>query len=433
MGATDDPPGSGIRNDYLGNTTLNTTFPWWSAQDQKLDGKLDAHIDGMTAYAKNEATISQNIGLESGNLGSLSSLPAQGLGTHGFPEGVQAADYLVRNASEMATYVQNLAAAVLNTGMAAQTVADSYLATDGSSAANLSAISMNAVNFAFARPGATRPANLPKGIGKTYDQELQSEGINPNAPSHIDPSKVDKKQQTADGWIMENPDGSTTTHTTTQSAPWSEGAGNTTTTTDTTVYTSGPQQGLTVTTVTTTGMLMPLTGSTANASTVKNTVTTTSFPAQTDKNGNVVVPAYSTTTTGRTVTTSEPGDITDSTTTTTTVTPQVTNQGATVVPASSQSSTDEKVTENFDNGFTQTTSYADGQQTGTTWTDQQPDGSTVTTQFDPSGQETAVSENPPPPAPPKAPPDDPYAKRSAEIPHQWDNQTIVDVVEDIFD
>lgn len=161
-----DDPGAKIHNGFAGATSVNTSIPWWSQHDAKLDGTLDTKIDGMTGYAKNQGTIAKNMMGEQSKLGVLGELPPQALGGGGFGEGSYAAQLLAINAREFATYFGNLGQAIMNTGMAAQTVADAYGSSD-----SMSAIKMNSIDFAYAVPGAHRPAGVPPQLGKTWAQQ----------------------------------------------------------------------------------------------------------------------------------------------------------------------------------------------------------------------------------------------------------------------
>jgi hypothetical protein len=159
-------PGSNIRNDSDGATAVNTMISW-TRGEKPLDGRINAHIEGLTAYAKNQATIAANLMDASSQVDILAQLPVEATGKGGFPEGVYVRGLLARNASELMSFLGHLTQTFQNTGSAAQTVADSIGSTD-----TMSAIIMNQVNFALADPDAQRPAGLNPGIGKTYAQAL---------------------------------------------------------------------------------------------------------------------------------------------------------------------------------------------------------------------------------------------------------------------
>ena len=159
-----DEPGSNIPNNYGGATSVNTSIPWTSG-DQAPDGKIDAHVDGIVAYAKNLSTISTNVQNDSAKLPILGMLPSQALGGAAFAEGVHVSQLLNRNANEFMHYVSKMAQAVMNSGYAGQAVADSLSSTD-----DLSAITINEVNFAYGDPNAARPNGFPPTLGKTWQQ-----------------------------------------------------------------------------------------------------------------------------------------------------------------------------------------------------------------------------------------------------------------------
>jgi hypothetical protein len=176
-------PGSDIKNDSGGATAVNTSIPWTQG-GKPLDGKITAHIDGLTAYAKNQATMSTNMMGEATKAEILSRLPVDATGRGGYPEGVYVRELLVRNASEFMSYLGQLMQTFQNTGSAAQTVADCLGSTD-----NMSAITMDQVQFALADPNAKRPAGLNAGIGKTYAQSLAEKQKDQGADAPVDLSK----------------------------------------------------------------------------------------------------------------------------------------------------------------------------------------------------------------------------------------------------
>lgn len=166
---SDAPP----TNPYAAATAVNTATSWWTPQDAQVSGTVDAHIDGLTAYAGNAMTMSLHLRgafsrVAHGFLPGGHAVTAVGGGR--FPEGVAMNAELIYSASSMMAYLSNLATAVMNVGSAAQVVADCYHSTD-----DLSAVDLSAVDYAFARPGAPAPADLPSGLGQTWLDQMKSQ------------------------------------------------------------------------------------------------------------------------------------------------------------------------------------------------------------------------------------------------------------------
>ncbi len=168
-----------IPNPFQDSTDYNTSKTW--LDDQK---PVDIDLDGMADYAQSMKRIHDNL---MGELGYVDDLATRPLTAWAGPV-LGEADYIstrIRdNSTEFNEYLKRLRAALLNIGMAAQTVADTYASTDGTSAT-----SINTVMFAFAQPGASRPSGLPSYVtGETYadkvrELEAQQAGQAPAAAS----------------------------------------------------------------------------------------------------------------------------------------------------------------------------------------------------------------------------------------------------------
>jgi hypothetical protein len=125
---------------------------------------VDVHIHGLVDYAKSMVTVSDNLKNHQGRVtDQLSSLPQDAFGRSALPEAAYTLTLCMQNLGEFTSYLGFLGAAIMNIGNAAQTVADCYQGTDGWSAASL-----DAVEFAYGDPSATRPGGLPSVIGKTW-------------------------------------------------------------------------------------------------------------------------------------------------------------------------------------------------------------------------------------------------------------------------
>jgi hypothetical protein len=147
-------------NPYQQQTNQNTDRHW--LDDQK---PVDIDLDGMAEFAKNMATIKENLSTHQGHfLNLLASLPTNGWEGGALPEGAYARKMMLDNYADFQQYLIQLGTALNNVGMAAQTIADAFSGTDGWSAASLSA-----VNWAFGDTDAARPGGLSQFVtGKTY-------------------------------------------------------------------------------------------------------------------------------------------------------------------------------------------------------------------------------------------------------------------------
>jgi hypothetical protein len=165
---------SGEQNSYQDQTNQNTSTTW--LDDQK---PVDLDLDGLVDYAKDMKLIQGNLNHKTGNLDVITSLRAAAWKGAVLPEAACAADVVQANYGELRQYLMYLGTALLNVGMAAQTVADAYASTDGWSAASL-----DAVEFAFCDPGAQRPTSLPTWVtGKTWlDAYLEAQQAGEGAP-----------------------------------------------------------------------------------------------------------------------------------------------------------------------------------------------------------------------------------------------------------
>jgi uncharacterized protein YukE len=166
-------------NHYQEQTGLNTGTEWLHDQEP-----VDVDPDGLTGYAKNMTTVQTNLNTHLSDLSLLASTPTKAWEGHVLGEAAYARAQLTSNYTELMNYLSHLSTALMNIGMAAQTVADAYSGTDGQSAASL-----DAVRFAFGDPDAARPAGLPPGLGKTYLEayierlrEGTGEAVDPHSP-----------------------------------------------------------------------------------------------------------------------------------------------------------------------------------------------------------------------------------------------------------
>ncbi len=147
---------------YQSDTDQNTSKAWLGDFT-----KIDAKLSGMSDYAKALMTISDNLQTHRIRVTQqIGSVLTDGAFLGGFPEVSYAATLHGQNFSEFNQYLQNLYDGLQHSGNAAQAIADSYGDKDG-----FSAVSLNDVRFAFAEPGATRPAGLPSFYGETFSQQ----------------------------------------------------------------------------------------------------------------------------------------------------------------------------------------------------------------------------------------------------------------------
>ncbi|MFC0529914.1 hypothetical protein [Phytohabitans kaempferiae] len=160
----------GEENPYQSATNFNTRTDWLS--DQK---PVDLNLDGMGDFAQNMQTIHDNLRDELGYVHDLHSVPMKAWEGIVLGEASFVRTRMGDNAKELSHYLQRLSSALLNIGMAAQTIADTYGAADG-----FSAIELNTVRYAFAEPGAARPSGLsPLVTGETYEEKMAA--IRPTA------------------------------------------------------------------------------------------------------------------------------------------------------------------------------------------------------------------------------------------------------------
>lgn len=145
------------------------------------DATIDADSSTFRGYATNVAAIGTN--LQDDMMGPVMLLHGGGkdvsLSTGSFPEGSYCDQLNSRNASEMVAFIQDLRQNLAAIPSCAHILADLYEEAD-----NASGASLNAVNWAFAMPGADKPANLPQYLaeGKTIEQAMAESGasdINP--------------------------------------------------------------------------------------------------------------------------------------------------------------------------------------------------------------------------------------------------------------
>lgn len=176
----DDRGSGGIPNPYGEQTNVNTNQAWAG------DGlPVDVDLDGMTEYAEQLEAASQDVMSRSGNFMSLTSMSYQAWDGMVLGEAEHFRNQFTANAKELFAYLRELSTALLNVGMAAQTVADAYRNSDGWSAASL-----DTVMFAYGMPGATRPEGLhPMVGGETYWGLQEKQQRAGNAP--IDPGSTE--------------------------------------------------------------------------------------------------------------------------------------------------------------------------------------------------------------------------------------------------
>lgn len=191
----------GDENPYENATNFNTSTGWLN--DQK---PVDLDLDGMADYAQSMQRIQENLRNELGYIDDLHTVPIKAWEGAVLGEADYVRTRMSDNATELSEYIRRLNDALLNIGMAAQTIADTYASTDG-----WSAVTLNTVLYAFADQDASRPAGLPSRVtGETYEdkmREAQAAGPPPaNSPDWGSPTSWDTR---------ENADGSTTQTATT--------------------------------------------------------------------------------------------------------------------------------------------------------------------------------------------------------------------------
>jgi YD repeat-containing protein len=153
----------GEQDSYKKATEVNTRTDWLS--DQK---EVDLDPDGMADFAQTMKTIQDNLQSERLRLTDLNTVPMKAWDGPVLGEADFLRTRMAENATELSQYLARLATGLLNIGMAAQTISDTYGAADG-----FNAIELNTVRYAFAEPGANRPAGLPGFVtGETYAQKM---------------------------------------------------------------------------------------------------------------------------------------------------------------------------------------------------------------------------------------------------------------------
>ena len=168
--AEDD--GGGTTNPYARQTAANT-------DPARLgDGrKVDVDLDGLAEYAKHMQDTQFDLLGRIPKLRHLLAMPNAAWEGAVLGEAAYVRHTMISNAGELTRYLQNLAAAVNNIGMAAQTVADIYASSDTSSAQSL-----DAVKFAFGDQNVPRPPGVPDWVGKTYWESVWEERAKAGAP-----------------------------------------------------------------------------------------------------------------------------------------------------------------------------------------------------------------------------------------------------------
>jgi len=164
-------------NPYESATRHNTNTEWLNEQEP-----LDVELDGLTDYAKNMKTLSENLRDLQSALDMLGTVPTDAWENMVLPEMAYMRHRFLGNYAELSQYLAQLQTALMNIGMAAQTVADAYRGTDGWSAA-----SVDAVRFAFGDHSVAPPGDLPSGFNyQTYfdalNQQNQQGGGSDNRP-----------------------------------------------------------------------------------------------------------------------------------------------------------------------------------------------------------------------------------------------------------
>lgn len=169
--------GGGTANPYAPQTATNTD-PAWLGDGQKVD----VDLDGLGEYAKHMKTAQEDLMNRASHLSRLAQMPHEAWKGSVLGEAQYVRQLMATNAGELTRYLGNLTATLQNIGMAAQTVADIYRDTDGTSAASL-----DAVRFAFGDRNVPRPAGLPPGVGKTYWDHMSEQAMtNPPPAAGVD-------------------------------------------------------------------------------------------------------------------------------------------------------------------------------------------------------------------------------------------------------
>ncbi|GAA4970521.1 hypothetical protein [Actinoplanes utahensis] len=166
----------GASNPYPDGSVGSTGAPW-------LDGNIpvDIDLDGLREYATRMASHQKEISSRAGYLTTLSQIPQRAFDGEVLGEADAVRAQLLANAGEMTIYLQKLAESVGNIANAARVVADSYGSSDAMAAASL-----NDVLFAFGDKSVPRPAGLPEGVGRTFQEQQAATGpVPPPASSPL--------------------------------------------------------------------------------------------------------------------------------------------------------------------------------------------------------------------------------------------------------
>jgi hypothetical protein len=106
-------------NPYSEQTEHNTRTEWLNEQEP-----LDVELDGLTDYAANMKTLSENLRDLGATLNPLGTVPTQAWEGMVLEEMNYMRHRFLGNYAEFKQYLANLQMALMNIGMAAQTIAD---------------------------------------------------------------------------------------------------------------------------------------------------------------------------------------------------------------------------------------------------------------------------------------------------------------------
>lgn len=145
--------------------------PEWIYQG---DQELKADPSSLRGYGENVAALGSNF--RDDLTGPVMMLHGGGedvaLSTGGFPEGRLCQDEAFTNASQISEFLIHLSTNLAAIPSAALILADLYESADDENA-----ISLNAIDYAFALPGAEEPDGLPDYIdGTTISEQMQGGG-----------------------------------------------------------------------------------------------------------------------------------------------------------------------------------------------------------------------------------------------------------------
>lgn len=130
---------------------------------------VHANLDDLNGYGQymcstaTNLSVNANFAISAVKSGPIKAFKGGQTGT--VPEIVDLANKIQSNAIAFTGFFGELTQGLTNIGNAAQVISDTYGGTDGASKADLEAVS-----FAFADPGAHRPAGLSKDIGELQSQ-----------------------------------------------------------------------------------------------------------------------------------------------------------------------------------------------------------------------------------------------------------------------